>query len=119
MQMVTIGMHLAGEHLSHHETLETATNGFNFFGCTHFESQRGQRLSHLLRCEIEVDVFFEPFIRNVHNNVMMLYVFMPDNVDFNAMPAHNGTAFPLYQLANLVIFVVIFDKSAPKLFISL
>lgn len=49
----------------------------------------------------------------------MLYVFMPDNVDFNAMPAHNGTAFPLYQLANLVIFVVIFDKSAPKLFISL
>lgn len=44
---------------------------------------------------------------------------MPDNVSVVEGLAHSHETIPLKQLANLVIFVVNFATTPPKLFISL
>ena len=62
VQVVAIGVWLAGEYLAHNQALKAAANCFHFFHCAHFQSQRCECIAHLLRRECNVDVLFKPFI---------------------------------------------------------
>ena len=67
MQVVAIGMNLTSEHLAHIEPLQTSANRLNLFQSIDFKSRRGQRIAHLLRRQVEIDILLQPFIRNVHS----------------------------------------------------
>ena len=66
VHVVGIGVRLAGKHFGHHEALQPALNGLHFFHAAHFEADRSKRFRHLLCAEVEINVFFQPFIRYVH-----------------------------------------------------
>ena len=66
MQVVAIGVQLTCQHFSHIETFQSTTNGLYFFQSVNFETCRGKRITDLLRCEVEIDVFLQPLIRNIH-----------------------------------------------------
>ena len=59
MEMVAVGMRLAGEHLSDDHMFETAFYGFDFFNTFHLESGEGEQFVELLRREFAiVDIVF-------------------------------------------------------------
>jgi len=37
-----------------------------FFHCVDFQTKHGQNIGKLFRCEIKINIFFEPVIGNVH-----------------------------------------------------
>ena len=66
VHMVGIGVCLAGEHLAHHQALQSAFNGLNLLHTARLQANRGERIGHLLRGQIKVNIFFQPVIRNIH-----------------------------------------------------
>ena len=61
VQVVTVGVRLASEHLAHYQAFESATNCLYFLDGAHLKSERCQRVTHLLSSEVEVKVLFQPF----------------------------------------------------------
>ena len=72
MQMVTVGMHFACEHLAHIQSLEATLHGLHLFQCVNFESCGCQCITHLLRRKVEINVFFQPFVGYIHLSIMLL-----------------------------------------------
>ena len=66
MQVVGIGMLLAGEHLAHHHARKAALDGLDLLEALDLESDVGQYPGDLFGPEIGVDVAFEPVRRNIH-----------------------------------------------------
>ena len=66
MQVVTVGMSLTGKHLTHIETFQAAFDTLYFFQCVNFKTCRCQRIAHLLGSEVEINVFLQPFVGNIH-----------------------------------------------------
>ena len=58
MQVVAVGMGLAGEHLAHIEAFQTAADALNFLQRVNFQTFRRECVAHLLGCEVEVNIFF-------------------------------------------------------------
>ena len=56
----------ASQHLANHETFQPAFNRLNFFYSTCFQSDRSQRSRHFIGRQIEIDVLFQPIIRDIH-----------------------------------------------------
>ena len=72
MQMVTIGMYIACKHLAHIQSLEATLDGLHLFQCVNLQTRRGQCVAHLLRSQVEVNVFFQPFVGYIHLSIMLL-----------------------------------------------
>ena len=66
VHVVAVRVRLTGQHLTHNKTLQTTLDALHLFHCFDFQTHAGERLAHLLGCHVEVNVFLQPFIRNVH-----------------------------------------------------
>ena len=62
MEVIAVRMLLACQYFTNIETFQSALDRLNFFQSVNFESARGQRVRSLLWCQIEIDVFFKPFV---------------------------------------------------------
>ena len=62
VEMVAIGVFHACEHLAYDDSGEAAADGFYGFNASGLEADRGQGRAEFFWCQIEVDVFLEPFI---------------------------------------------------------
>ena len=67
VQMVAVGMGLAGQHMAYIETLQAALDALHLFQGVNFQTRRRQRVANLLRRQVEVDVVFQPFITYIHD----------------------------------------------------
>ena len=63
---VGVGNILASEHLAHEQAFQTAFNRLHFLQSVNLQTTRSQGICNLLRGEVEVDILFKPFIRNIH-----------------------------------------------------
>ena len=66
MQMVTIWMSLTSKHLTHIKPLKTTLYTLYFFQCVNFKTCRCQGITYLLRRQIKINVFLQPFVGNIH-----------------------------------------------------
>ena len=57
---------LTGQHLSDKKPLQASLDALHFFNTTHLETTRGQRGGNFLGTQVEVNIFFQPLIRNIH-----------------------------------------------------
>ena len=62
VEVIAVRMRLACQHFTYIESLQSTLDRLYFFQSVHFESARGQHISCLLWCQVEIDVFFKPFI---------------------------------------------------------
>ena len=62
MEVVAIGMGDTRQHFTYRQTLQPTRDGLYFVQSAHFETRGGQCLCHLLRCQVEIDVLFQPFV---------------------------------------------------------
>ena len=62
MEVIAVRMRLACQHFTYVKTFQSTLDRLNFLQSVHFESARGQRIGSLLWCQVEIDVFFKPFI---------------------------------------------------------
>ena len=67
VQVVAVRMVDTGNYLSHNQSAQAALDGFDLLDSTHFQTQRGQCLGHLVGCQVGVNIAFEPFIGNIHS----------------------------------------------------
>ena len=79
MQVVAVGMHLARKHFAHIQSFQSAFHGLHFLKCIDLKPTRSEGICRLLRCQFEVDVFFKPFVRNIHYNDFLSILFMAQN----------------------------------------
>ena len=73
VQVVRVGMGLAGKHFTHIETLQATTDRLYLFEGAHFETGRGEGCCGFLRSKTEVDILLQPLIRNIHCLLSLLY----------------------------------------------
>ena len=66
VHVVTVRMRLTSQHLTDHQSLQATFDALHLFHGFDFQTHAGERLAHLLGCHVEVNVFFQPFVRNVH-----------------------------------------------------
>ena len=64
--MVRIGVILAGQHLTHHNTLQTALDGLDLLEALDLKADIGQNFGHLLGRNIGFEIAFKPIVGNVH-----------------------------------------------------
>ncbi len=62
MEVIAVRMHLACQNLTYVETFQSTLDRLYFFQSIDFETAGGQRIGCLLWREVEIDVFFKPFI---------------------------------------------------------
>ena len=62
VEVIAVRMRLACQYFTYIETFQSTLDRLYFFQSVHFESARGQRIGCLLWCQVEIDVFFKPFI---------------------------------------------------------
>ena len=62
MQVVAVGMHVAREHLAHDDTGQTSADAFDPFDRPCLKADRRKELGQCVGREVEVHVFFKPFI---------------------------------------------------------
>ena len=62
MHVVAVGVGETGQHMAYHEAFEPALDGLDLFHTAHFEADARERFGYLLRVEVEVHIFFKPFI---------------------------------------------------------
>ena len=67
-------MSLTRKYLTYVEALQSAFDTLHFFQCIHLKSCRRQSVAHLLRCEVEVNVFLQPFIGNIHSTLYLRFL---------------------------------------------
>ena len=72
MKVIAIGVRLTRKHLAYEKPFQSAFDRLHFFESINFQSARGQCVCRFLRGKVEVDVFFKPFVRNVHS-IAFLY----------------------------------------------
>ena len=62
VHVVTIRMRLARQHLTDHQTLQSALDALHLFHSLDLQAHAGERLAHLLSCHVEVNIFLQPFV---------------------------------------------------------
>ena len=72
VHVVAIGMGLASEDMAHDKSLETAAYGLDLLHAAYFQSDGGQGLGHFLRLKVEVNVLFQPVVRNIHIGIWVV-----------------------------------------------
>ena len=66
VHVVGIGVGLAGEDFADDESVEASFDGFDGFDAACFQPDGGERGGYFVGVEVEVDVFFQPVVRDVH-----------------------------------------------------
>ena len=72
--MVRIRMFRAGQHFTDHQSFQTTFNGLHFFYTTCFQADRSQRSSRFIGRQVEVDILFQPVIRDIHILNFLLFL---------------------------------------------
>ncbi len=62
VEVIAVRMRLACQHFTYVKTFQSTLDRLYFLQSVHFESARGQRIGCLLWCQVEIDVFFKPFV---------------------------------------------------------
>ena len=62
VEVIAVRMRLACQHFTYVKTFQSTLDRLYFLQSVHFESARGQRIGSLLWCQVEIDVFFKPFV---------------------------------------------------------
>ena len=73
MHVVRIRMRFASQHFADDDTFQTTLDCLDFFYAPSFKTDRGQRSRHFFRSQIEVNVFFQPIIRDIHIGLFLLF----------------------------------------------
>ena len=77
MHVVRIGMRLAGQHFAYYQTFQSSLDSLNFFHSPSLQTDGSQCGCHFVRGKVEVDVFFQPVIRNIH--IVIVFYNFPNN----------------------------------------
>ena len=67
VEVVRIGVILAGENLTNNHTTKTALYCFDFLEVLNFQTDVGENYRCLLGCNVAFQIVFKPIIRNVHS----------------------------------------------------
>ena len=67
-------MFRAGQHFTNHKSFQTTFNGLHFFYTTCFQADRSQRSSRFIGRQVEVDILFQPVIRDIHIFNFLLFL---------------------------------------------
>ena len=62
VEVIAVRMRLACQHFTYVKTFQSTLDRLYFLQSVHFESARGQHIGSLLWCQVEIDVFFKPFV---------------------------------------------------------
>ena len=71
MQVVAIGMQLAGEHVTHIESLQAALDALHLFEGIHLKSGGGQGVAYFLWREVKINIFLQPLVRYIHISILI------------------------------------------------
>ena len=55
------------------QSFQSAFNGLHLFHTSRFQSDGGQCRSNFIRCQIEIDILFQPIIRDIHIIIFLLF----------------------------------------------
>ena len=102
VHVVGIGMWLASEHMSNDQTAQPALDGLHLFNAVNFQTYTSQSVGHFVWRKTEINIFFQPFIRNIHICllIILLYLYEPNLCIKNAeITAHYNC------VANLAFFL--------------
>ncbi len=72
--MVGIRVFHASQHFADHKTFQTTFNGLYFFHTTCFQADRSQRSRRFFGRQIEVDILFQPVVRDIHIIIFLLFL---------------------------------------------
>ena len=73
MHVVRIRMRHASQHFADDDTFQTTLDSLDFFYAPSFKTDGSQRRWYFFRSQIEVDVFFQPIIRDIHIWIFLLF----------------------------------------------
>ena len=66
VQMIRIGMLLAGEHFAHDDALQAAAHGLDLLERLHLQTDVREDSRHRLGRQVGGDVLFQPVVRDIH-----------------------------------------------------
>ena len=61
------------QHFADDQSFQSAFNGLHLFHTSRFQSDGGQCRSNFIRCQIEIDILFQPIIRDIHIIIFLLF----------------------------------------------
>ena len=75
VQVVAVGVRLAGQHLRNHHMLQTAFDGLHLLHAVHLQAGESQQVVQLLRSHIlNIHILFKPIERNIHIYISLLSI---------------------------------------------
>ena len=75
VQVVAVGVRLAGQHLRNHHMLQTTLDGLHFFHAVHLQAGESQQVVQFLRIHIlNIYILFKPIKRNIHICISLLSI---------------------------------------------
>ena len=75
MQVVAVGVRLAGQHLRYHHMLQTALDGLHLLHAIDLQAGERQQVVQLLRSHIlNIHILFKPIERNIHICISLLSI---------------------------------------------
>ena len=66
MQVVAVGVWLAGKHLRYYNVLQSAFDAFYLLHAFNLQSTEGQQVVKFIGGEVSVDILTQPFVRYFH-----------------------------------------------------
>ena len=72
VHMIRVRMGFACQHFSNHQTFQTTFNRLYFFYTSRLKSDRGKRSCYFFRCQVKIDILFQPIIRDIHIIIFLL-----------------------------------------------
>ena len=76
VQVVAVGVRLAGQHLCYHHMLQTALDGLHLLHAVHLQAGESQQVVQFLRSHIlNIHILFKPIKRNIHICISLLSMF--------------------------------------------
>ena len=75
VQVVAVGVRLAGQHLRNHHMLQTALDGFHLLHAIDLQAGESQQVVQFLRSHIlNIHILFKPIERNIHICISLLSI---------------------------------------------
>ena len=76
MQVVAVGVGLAGEHLGYHHVLQSAFDAFYLLHVFNLQSAEGQQVVKFVGGEVCIDILTQPFVRYFHYDVFLFFQYV-------------------------------------------
>ena len=76
MQVIRIGVGFATQHFAYYQPFQTTADGLSFLYCPYLQTDGGQDLRYRLCIILQVDVAFQPLVRNIHFSIYVFIYFL-------------------------------------------